>query len=184
MKVILLQELENLGDEGEIVSVKDGYGRNYLIPRGLARLATPGAVKAWQEERRQASRKLAQRKEDAERLAAELATLELVLHARVGEENRIFGSITSQQVADALAGKGIVVDRRKVEMDEDVRHIGVYTASVRIHSEVTAQVKVRVEPEGGVAAAPAPVAAPVESEPVEVEEPVDDLDLDADDTEE
>ncbi|MBO6575245.1 MAG: 50S ribosomal protein L9 [Rhodothermales bacterium] len=154
MKVILLQEVENLGGEGEIVSVKNGYGRNYLIPRGLARLATAGSIKAWQEERKQASRKIAQKKGDAEALAAELAGMELVLQAKAGEENRIFGSITSAQIVDALASEGVTVDRRRVELDEDVRMLGVYTASVRIHPEVVAKVKFRVEPEGGAVAAP------------------------------
>ena len=168
MKIILLQEVENLGDEGDVVTVKDGYGRNYLIPRGLGKVATDSAVKAWKEERRQAARKLAQRKEDAERLAAELARIELVVTAKVGAENRIFGSITSQQIVEALAHEGVTVDRRKVEMTEDVRHVGVYTAAVRLHTEVLAEVKVRVEPEGGMAvvpeepAQPAPAPAPVE----------------------
>jgi large subunit ribosomal protein L9 len=165
MKVILLQEVENLGDEGEIVTVKNGFGRNYLIPRGFARLATVGTIKAWKEERRQASRKLAQKQGDAQALAAEIGKIELLLTARVGEENRIFGTITSQQIADALASQGVRVDRRKVELDEEVRTLGVYTASVRIHSAVTATVKFRVDAEGGAAPAePEPEPEP-ESEP-------------------
>ncbi len=183
MKIILLQEVENLGDEGDVVTVKDGYGRNYLIPRGLAKVATAGAIKAWTEERRQAARKLAQRKEDAERLAAELTKIELVITAKVGVENRIFGSITSQQIVEALAHEGVTVDRRKVEMTEDVRYVGVYTAAVKIHPEVLAQVKVRVEPEGGmpaVAETPAPEVAP---EPVEVDQADTDLEFPEDDEE-
>lgn len=183
MKIILLQEVENLGDEGDVVTVKDGYGRNYLIPRGLAKVATVGAVKAWTEERRQASRKLAQKKEDAERLAAELAKIELVVTAKVGAENRIFGSITSQQIVEALAHEGVTVDRRKVELTEDVRHIGVYTAVVKVHAEVAAEVKVRVEPEGGmpvVPETPEPVAAP---ESAAADEPISDLDFPEDDEE-
>ncbi|NNE71934.1 MAG: 50S ribosomal protein L9 [Rhodothermales bacterium] len=155
MKVILLQEVENLGEGGEIVNVKNGFGRNYLIPRGLARLATPSTVKAWEEERRQASRKLAQKQGDAQNLANELAKMDIVLRAKVGEENRIFGTITSAQLVEALAAQGVTVDRRKVELAEDVRTLGVYTASVKLHPEVTAALKFRVEPEGGVAPAPA-----------------------------
>lgn len=147
MKVILLKEVENLGDAGDVVTVKNGYGRNYLIPQGLARLATPNVVKAWQEERRQAARRLSQLKADAENLAAELSKMEVVVPAKVGEENRIFGTVTSQQVALALAAQGVQVDRRKVELDEDIRLVGVYTASIKLHTEVTAQVKVRVVPE-------------------------------------
>jgi large subunit ribosomal protein L9 len=149
MKVILLKDVDNLGEEGDVVSVKDGYGRNFLIPQGLALMATPGVQRARQEELRQASRKRLKEKENAEALAAELADTELLVMARVGEENRIFGTVTSQQVAVMLAERGIDVDRRKIELDEDIRMIGVYTASVRLHSDVTAKVKIRVEPEPG-----------------------------------
>lgn len=148
MKVILLQEVEKLGAEGAVVSVKDGFGRNYLIPRKLAKVATTGAIKAWHEERKQSSRKLAQRKDDAQRLAAELGALELVIMAKVGEENRIFGTITAPQIVEALAQKGVTIDRKKVEIHEDVRHLGVYSAFVKLHPEVTAEVKFRVEGEG------------------------------------
>jgi large subunit ribosomal protein L9 len=147
MKVILLEDIEKLGAQGEIVSVKGGYGRNYLIPQKLARLATPMAIKAVEEERRQASRRLMKAKEDAEALAKQMEKLEVVVTAKVGEEDRIFGTVTPQQVALGLATQGITVDRRKVELDEDVRMIGVYTATVKLHPEVSAKVKVRVEPE-------------------------------------
>jgi len=147
MKVLLLEDVENLGEAGNIVSVKDGYGRNFLIPRGWARLATSNVVKAWEEERRQSSRKIAKKKEDAEALAAEMAKVELVINVKVGEENRIFGSITPQQVVDGLASNGITVDRRKVEINDDIKIVGVYSASVKIHPEVVAEVKLRVEPE-------------------------------------
>jgi large subunit ribosomal protein L9 len=162
MKVILQQEVENLGEEGQIVTVKAGFGRNYLIPRKLARLATPGAVKAWKEEQRQASRKIARKKGDADRLRAELEAMELVFQAKVGEENRIFGSITAAQVSDALASNGVIIDRRRIELDEDVRMLGVYSATVRVHAEVHAKVRFRVEPEAGSVAEVA--ASPVEPE--------------------
>ncbi len=147
MKVILLKEVDNLGDAGDVVKVKDGYGRNYLIPKGLARLATPSAIKTWNEERRQAARRVSRLKDDAETLAGELRKMEVVVPAKVGEENRIFGTVTSQQVAIALAAQGVQVDRRKIELDEDIRLVGVYSASIKLHPEVTAQVKVRVVPE-------------------------------------
>ncbi len=147
MKVLLLEEMDNLGEAGEIVDVKDGYGRNYLIPRGLAKMATNGVVKAWQEERRQASRKMSKAKEDAEALAKEMASVEVVVFAKVGEENRIFGSVSAVHVAEGLAKHGIEADRRKITMGDDIKHTGVYIASVKIHPEVVAEVKVRVEPE-------------------------------------
>ena len=179
MKVILLQEVEKLGAEGSVVSVKDGYGRNFLIPRGLAKLATTGAVKAWQEERKQASRKLAQRKDDAQNLAKELAKLDLVLTAKVGEENRIFGSVTAQQIVEALSHEGVTVDRRKVELAEEVRHLGVYSAFVKLHAEVTAEIKFRVEGEGIVRQA----ESVAEVEPEVVVDADDDFDQDSDDDE-
>lgn len=147
MKVILIKEVENLGDEGQIVSVKNGYGRNFLIPKGLARLATPSVIKAWEEEHRQASRKHMKKKEDAETLAREIEAIEVVITAKVGEENRIFGSVTSQDVAEGLLGHGIQIDRKKIQMDDDIRLLGVYSATVKVHAEVSCQVKVRVEPE-------------------------------------
>ena len=147
MKVILLKNVDNLGEEGMIVNVKDGYGQNFLIPNGAARLATKTAIKAQLEERRQASRKLNKKKDDALALAKQMSSLEVVIFAKVGEESRIFGSVTAQHVVDGLAAQGITVDRRKVELDEDIRMLGVYTAKVKIHAGVIAEVKVRVEPE-------------------------------------
>ena len=148
MQVILLQDVDNLGEEGEIVTVKAGYGRNYLIPQGMARMATKGAVKARREEMRQQVRKRAQQQQNAEELKKQLEQTEVVVEAKVGEENRIFGTVTSQQVALKLAAQGFHIDRRDIELSEDIRLIGVYTAEVKLHPEVTAQLKVRVIPEG------------------------------------
>ena len=147
MKVLLLQDVESLGEAGEIVRVKNGYGRNYLIPNGLVRLANPSVVKAWEEERRQKSRKIAKRQEDAQALAKEIESLELVVTAKVGEENRIFGTVTTQDIVELLAGHGIEVDRKQVHLEEDIRMLGVYSAALKIHPEVTCEVKIRVDPE-------------------------------------
>ncbi len=147
MKVLLLKEVDNLGAEGEVVTVKDGYGRNFLIPRGLARMASAGTIRAREEELRQASRKIAQAREEAQATVRRLESLQIDVPARVGEEDRIFGTVTAQQVAVALAAQGFDVDRRKVELNEEIRKLGVYTATVRLHPEVAAQVKVRVVPE-------------------------------------
>lgn len=149
MKILLLQDVDSLGEAGEIVNVKNGYGRNYLIPKGLVRLATANVVKAWEEERRQKVRKIAKNKEDAEVLAKEIESLELVITAKVGEENRIFGTVTSPAIVDALAAQGIHVERKQVHLEDDIRILGVYKAEVKIHPEVTCEVKVRVEPETG-----------------------------------
>ncbi len=160
MKVILLQDVDNLGSEGEVVTVKDGFGRNYLIPNGWARMATKGAIKARQEEMRQQVRKSARQREDADLLKKELGKVEVVIEAKVGEENRIFGTVTPQQVSEKLVKQGFNIDRRHIRLNEDIRLIGVYTATVKAHAEVEAQVKIRVVPEGG-AAAPATEAAPI-----------------------
>lgn len=167
MKVILLQDVENLGDEGEIVTVKAGYGRNYLIPKGWAQIATQGAVKARREEMRQQVRKRAQQRDQADLFKKEIEKVEVVVEARVGEENRIFGTVTPQQVALKLATQGFTIDRRHIRLNEDIRLIGVYTATVKLHADVEAELKVRVVPEGGgvpeaaAEAAEAPEAAPV-----------------------
>ncbi|MDZ4701751.1 MAG: 50S ribosomal protein L9 [Rhodothermales bacterium] len=146
MKIILIKDVIGLGEQGDVVTVKDGYGRNFLIPRLLGVMATPGAVKAVSEERRQASRKFAKRKDEQLALVAQLEKTEVVVHSRVGEENRIFGTVTPTQVGIELTKQGFEIDRRLIELNEDIRMIGVYSATVRLSSEAIAQVKVRVEP--------------------------------------
>lgn len=147
MKLILTQDVDNLGAEGDVVDVKNGYGRNFLIPRGLAVLATKNALKAHEDYMQQISHRLDRLRGDAEKLAERLASIQLNIPARVGEENRIFGSITTQQIADALANRGLEIDRRKISLREDIRALGVYPADVRLHPDVTAEVKVQVIPE-------------------------------------
>ncbi len=145
MKVILLKDVPKLGEEGEVVTVKDGYGRNYLIPQGLAHLATPSAIKANAEMKRQASRKIAKRKEEQIGLAEELSNTEVVVEVKVGEEDRIFGTVTPTQIAIQLAKQGFDIDRRVIELTEDIKTLGVYTAEVRLSSDAIGKVKVRVE---------------------------------------
>jgi large subunit ribosomal protein L9 len=147
MKVILTQDLENLGSAGEVVTVKDGYGRNYLIPRGLAVVATPGQIRQKQEERKQASRRLAKARDAALDQKKQLENLEIPIMAKVGEENRIFGSVTSQQIAVELAKRGFEIDRRTITINEEIRMVGVYTATVKLYEDVTADVKIQVMPE-------------------------------------
>ena len=147
MNVILTQDVENLGQKGEVVSVKSGYGRNFLIPNRLAVVANASNVKRYEEETRQQSLKLEAARKDAEALAKRIDDLEVVLQAPVGEEDRIFGTITTQQVAEALAQKGIEVDRRKISLDADIRTTGEYTASVKLHPEHVGTLTVQVVPE-------------------------------------
>lgn len=147
MKVILTQDLENLGSAGEVVTVKDGYGRNYLIPRGLAVVATAGQIRQKQEERKQASRRLAKAREAALAQKKDLESLEIPIMAKVGEENRIFGSVTSQQIAVELARRGFEIDRRTITVNEEIRLVGVYTATVKLYEDVAADLKINVMPE-------------------------------------
>ena len=147
MKVILMEDLENLGPRGTMVEVKDGYGRNYLIPRRLAVVATKGNVARIEEEQRQRAHKVEAERRTAEQTAARLDGVEVVIAARVGEDNRLFGTVTTQQVAEELAARGFDVDRKRITLDEEIRTTGVYAATVRVHALFTAQVKVRVEPE-------------------------------------
>ena len=149
MKLILLKDVENLGEEGDIVTVKDGYGRNFLIPQRLGRVASDGAVRHQQEIQRQRSRKVAKVREDAVAQKQQLEGAQVVIAAKTGEENRIFGTVTSQQIAVELSKQGFDVDRRDIELDEDIRMIGVYTATVKIHRDVNASVKIQVISESG-----------------------------------
>lgn len=147
MNVILTQDVDNLGQKGEVVSVKGGYGRNFLIPNGLAVVANPSNVKRYEEETRQQALKLEAARKDAEALAKRIGDMEIVLQAPVGEEDRIFGTITTQQIAEALAKRGVEVDRRNITIDQDIRTTGDYTASVKLHPEHVGTLTVKVVPE-------------------------------------
>ena len=149
MKLILRNDVKHLGREDDVVEVADGYGRNYLIPQGLARLATPGALKAHEEKMRQVARRRADKEEGAEAVKEELEDMLLVITAKVGEENRIFGSVTTQQIAVELTNRGFAIDRKNIELDEDIRRIGVYTVHIKLHKNVTADLKIQVMPESG-----------------------------------
>ncbi|HHP7237720.1 50S ribosomal protein L9 [Longibacter sp.] len=149
MKVILLQDVEHLGEQGEIHEVANGYGRNYLIPQGIARLATEGAIKQAREEQRQAARKQAAKADDAQDLADELEDMQVVFTAKVGEDNRIFGTVTTQQIAVELANRGYDIDRRSIDLDEDIREVGTYTAHIQLHPQVKAKLSIQVIPESG-----------------------------------
>lgn len=146
MKVILTEDHDTLGTKGDLVEVKPGYGRNFLIPRQLAVVATPSSVKKYAEERRQAAHKIEARRDQAEALSKKLDGTEIVIPVQTGEENRIFGSVTTQQIVDELKTLGFDVDRRKVTLSEDIRVTGVYPATVRVHPDFTAEVKVKVVP--------------------------------------
>jgi large subunit ribosomal protein L9 len=143
MKLVLKQDVENLGVAGEIVTVKDGFGRNFLIPQGLAVLATKGAVKSAEENVRQASRKREAAQSSAQQLADKLSNVSVTVSVTAGEDGRIFGTVTTQQVADALTDKGFEIDRKKITLD-DVKALGEYKASVQVMADIRAEVTVWV----------------------------------------
>ncbi len=144
MQIILLRDVPSLGSEGDIITVKAGYGRNFLIPRGWALLATPGVVRARTDQLRQQLRKRAQLRNDAKELARQLDGIELEVAVKVGEGNRIFGTVTTQQIAINLALQGFRIDRRAITLAEDIRLTGEYSAMIKLHAEVSAEVKIVV----------------------------------------
>ena len=144
MKVILLKDIETLGSAGEVVEVKNGYGRNFLIPRNEALVAS-AANMAQFESRRKQQETLAERdRRAAEALAKQLEAESITAQVKVGEEERLFGSVTSQNVAELLDEKGYELDRRAIHLEDPIRELGVYNIEVRLHPEVTAAVKLWV----------------------------------------
>ncbi|MBO7110996.1 MAG: 50S ribosomal protein L9 [Bacteroidaceae bacterium] len=143
MEIILKEDIVNLGYKNDIVKVKDGYGRNYLIPQGKAVIATESAKKVLAENERQRAHKLAKIKADAEALAAKLNGVKVSISAKVNEDGTIFGGVGAAQVAEALAAKGFEIDRKAI-VAETVKAIGEYTATVNLHKEVKAEVAFEV----------------------------------------
>ena len=146
MEIILKEDIAGLGYKNDIVKVKDGYGRNYLIPQGKAVIATESAKKVLAENERQRAHKLAKIKADAEAQAAKLNGVKVVITAKVNEDGTIFGGVGAAQVADALAAKGFEVDRKAI-VAETVKAVGEYTATINLHKEVKAEVTFEVAAE-------------------------------------
>ncbi|MCU0343018.1 MAG: 50S ribosomal protein L9 [Ignavibacterium sp.] len=144
MKVILRQDFETLGKIGEVVDVKDGYARNFLFPRGLAYAALKGNIRALDEEKKSVEKRNLQELKAAEALAAELETVSVTIPVQVGEEDKIFGTVTTQMIADALKEKGHDIDKRKVEIEEPIKALGIYGVNLKIHQNVNAKIKVWV----------------------------------------
>lgn len=141
MKVILRKNFDQLGKVGDVVNVKDGYARNYLIPRQIAYQATAGNIRALEEEKKQILKKEAKELESAQKLASELEKVSITIPVKVGEEDKIFGAVTHQMIADAIKEKGFEIDKRKIDITETIKALGIYTISVKLHPSVTAAVK-------------------------------------------
>lgn len=143
MKIILKENLKNLGIQGDVVTVKDGYANNFLFPKGLAVMATASNIKILEENNRQGAKRREKLKEDAMSMSENLKDLTITIATKAGANGKIFGSITPLQVSQALKAKGFEIDRRKIEID-DVKTLGTYQATVNLHREVTVNISVEV----------------------------------------
>ena len=144
MEIILRQAIENLGHPGDVVTVKNGYARNFLLPRGFAYEATPGNLKRIGAERGRREAAENERRESASELAKRLEEVQLTFSARVGEEGKLFGSVTSADIAEQLAAQGFTVERRLIDLHEPIKALGVYRVPVRLHADVKPEIRVWV----------------------------------------
>jgi large subunit ribosomal protein L9 len=144
MEVILRQAIENLGHTGDIVKVSPGYARNFLLPRGLAYEATTGNKKKLEQERARLEAAENERRTAAQGVATQLETVSLTFSARVGEEGKLFGSVTAADIAQQLEAQGIHIEKRQIDLHEPIRALGVYRVPVRLHADVKPEIKVWV----------------------------------------
>lgn len=145
----MLQDVPNLGDKDDLVKVKPGYANNYLIPNGMATVATPSAKKAHAENLRQAAHRLAKQKEEALAQVKKLEALTLQVPTLVGKEGKIYGSITTLMLSNLLKEAGYEIDRRKITFEQEVKNTGIYTAKVSLHKEIKAALKFEVVEKAG-----------------------------------
>jgi len=148
MKVILTEEIRGLGTRGDVVSVKDGYARNYLFPKNLAREASTGNLKQIEHERRKWALLAQEEKNAAQKAADSVKGIKVQVQKRVGEHGQLFGSVTANEIADALEAKGVNVDKRRIELAHPIKNLGVHDVEVRLHKDVSAQIQVEVLPIG------------------------------------
>lgn len=148
MKVILTEEIRGLGTRGDLVTVKDGYARNYLIPKNLAQEATKSNLNAIEHQRRKWALLAQEEKNAAQKQADRVKGVKIQIEKRVGENGHLFGSVTANEIADALAAKGIEVDKRRIELGSPIKNIGLHDVEVRLHRDVTASIQVEVVEQG------------------------------------
>jgi large subunit ribosomal protein L9 len=147
VKLILRESVPSLGEAGDLVTVKPGFARNFLLPHGKAILATEGKVQELEHQKRVVAAKVAKERKEHEALRDRIQGISLAVQARAGEEGKLFGSVTSAQIAELLAGHGIDVDRRKIQLDEPIKELGEHSVEIRLQGELTARVKVVVAAE-------------------------------------
>jgi large subunit ribosomal protein L9 len=144
MKVILTQDIAGLGNIGDLITVKDGFGRNYLVPQGKATQATSQNMKKLEHQKRQIREKIDKAKREAERLAARIETVSCTVAKAVGEEDKLFGSVTGMDIEASLKLEGIEIDRKKINITEPIKSLGIYNIPIKLHPEVTAILKLWV----------------------------------------
>lgn len=148
MRVVLLKNVPNVGQAGEVKDVADGHARNFLIPRGFVEKATKGSERLWEEQKAAVTRRSETERQTAAETAAKLSGSTVVVTARVGEQDRLYGSVTSQQIADAIQEQiGIEIDRHSLELDQAIRDLGTYTVSIKLGYAVEAALSVEVQAE-------------------------------------
>lgn len=148
--ILLKEDVDNLGGRGEVVKVRAGYARNYLLPQGLALLATKGNIKQVEAEKARLLKKAATEKSTAELQADQMKNVSLSFERKAGEEGTLFGSVTSMDIADALKAKGYEIDRKRITLKDAIKITGEYSVPVKLHREVVINIPVSVTPEGGV----------------------------------
>ena len=144
MEVILRQAVENLGHPGDVVTVSNGYARNYLLPRGVAYQATEGNKKRISQEKARLEAAENSRRDSAQELAKKLEEVSITFAARVGDEGKLFGSVTTQDIADQLAAQGFTIEKRQVDLHEPIKALGVYRVPIKLHADVKPEIKVWV----------------------------------------
>lgn len=147
MKVILRADIEKLGRLGDVVEVKNGYGRNFLLPQGHAMLATPANLKTFELERKKLQAKMEALRNSAADIASRVDAAEVVISMRVGDNDKLYGSVTTSMIAEKLGEQGIEIDRHRILLDAPIRTIGEFDLRVRLHADVNAHLKVKVVPE-------------------------------------
>lgn len=144
MKLILKSEVKNLGKAGSVINVADGYARNYLIPNNLAVEADARNIKMFHDEKKKIETKTKTIMEEARELSAKLSAISLTLTAKAGDESRLFGSITTMDIAEALKKQGLEIDRKKIILEEPIKRLGSYNAGIKVHPEITARISLTI----------------------------------------
>lgn len=153
MEVILKELIDTLGEEGDVVQIKPGYGRNYLLPQGKAILATKANLAVLEKEKSAIEARKAAMRTDAESIAKKIAGIAIVIEQRAGDEDKLFGSVTAADIAEKLASLGVTIDKRKIILPEPIKSLGDYMVNIKVGYQVNAEVKVQVIPLGGEAVA-------------------------------